>query len=488
MADLRRRLAHGGFWAAAETWGQQLVNFVIFAVLARLLGPEAYGLLALAMVIPALGELILMRGGWGEALIQRQTLEPAHVDSVFWLLVVLSCLIGALTALGAWPLALAFGVPDLAPLIPWLALTIPLAALYAVPDALMRRELRFAPLAARTLLATTLGGVTGIAAALMGYGVWSLVVQQVVQRAVATAALWLACAWRPSWRFSRRHYGELHRFSVASLGERLLIYADEFVPRLILGHYLGPVALGYYVLARKLLDLMTEALVQPFVKVAMPVFAHLQDDALKARRILVDGTRLAAAIAFPAFAGLALVAPDLLPVAFGEPWRPAVPATQVLALVGLTLPMSYFAAALMRGRGRAGWQLLIGAVGTVLIVVGVASAGPFGLVAAAVAIMARFFLLVPLRLAVARRVLGADVVGQTRACLPFLGATGVMALAVGGWYVLDLGLDPLPSLVCAVALGGATYALAVAVFAPAFVRDLGGLVRTTLGAARTGAP
>ncbi|MCB1885127.1 MAG: lipopolysaccharide biosynthesis protein [Geminicoccaceae bacterium] len=488
MADLRRRLAHGGFWAAAETWGQQLVNFLIFAVLARLLGPEAYGLLALAIVIPALGELILMRGGWGEALIQRRALEPAHVDSVFWLLLVLSSLIGALTALGARPLALAFGVPGLEPLIPWLALTIPLAALYAVPDALMRRELRFAPLAARTLLATTLGGAAGIGAAFLGYGVWSLVVQQVVQRAVATAALWLACPWRPTLRFSRRHYGELHRFSVASLGERLLLYADEFVPRLLLGHYLGPVVLGYYVLARKLLELMTEALIQPFVKVAMPVFAQLQDDPVKARRILVDGTRLAAAIAFPAFAGLALVAPDLLPVAFGEPWRPAVPATQVLALVGLSLPLSYFAAALMRGRGRAGWQLLIGAVGTLLIVLGVALAGPYGLVPAALAILLRFALLVPLRLLVAGRVLGADVAAQARACLPFLGATGGMALAVGAWYALEPGLAPLPSLACVVALGGAAYPLAVAFLAPGFVRDLGGLVRATVGAARAGTP
>ncbi len=480
MSDLKRQLTKGGVWAAAETWGQQVFNFLIFVLLARLLGPEAYGLLALAMIIPALGELILTRGGWTEALIQHPDLDPAHADSVFWLLLVLTALLALVTVLAAEPLAALLDAPDLAALIPWLALTLPLAALYAVPDALLRRELRFAPLAARTLLATFIGGVAGIGAALAGFGVWSLVIQQVAQKLVATLTLWWATTWRPSLRFSWRHYRELHNFSVMSLGERLCLYADEFGPRLILGGLLGPVALGYYVLARKLLDLTTEALVQPFAKVAMPVFAKLRGEPAQARQVLVEGTRVAAALAMPAFAGLALVAPDLLPLAFGEAWRPAVPAAQVLVLVGLFLPLSYFDAALMRGGGRADWQLGIGVFGTAVIVIGVWLAGPYGLFAACAAILARFILLVPVRLWAAKRVMGADVRAQIMGVLPFAVATGVMALAVLAWR--QLALPPLASLAGATILGGGSYLLAVVLLQPTFLRDLNRLLRTTFGA------
>src|SRR4051794_14875545 len=200
--ELRRRSMAGALWAFVETWGQQAIQLALFAILARLLGPEAYGVAAIAMMTLIAGDGLVLNAGWAEALVQRRELTRAHADAVFWIVMGAACALALLGSLLAGPVAVLFGEPRVAELIPWLSLSLPLQGLLVVPAALLRRDLRFAPHAVRATLAITCAGAVGVIMALSGYGVWSLVGYQLTQPMAEAVVLWRACPWRPGPRLS----------------------------------------------------------------------------------------------------------------------------------------------------------------------------------------------------------------------------------------------------------------------------------------------
>ena len=174
MDSYRKALAHraasGALWVSVQTWGNQLVRFGVFLLLARLLGPEAFGILTLALVVTVLGERLIAEGGWSEALIRNRQLHPADLDSVFWFLIGASLVFVGCAAVLAAPAADWFDQPEIARILPWLAWVMPLYALNVVPRALLQRRFDFRNLAMASLAGTLGGGLTAGALALTGWG------------------------------------------------------------------------------------------------------------------------------------------------------------------------------------------------------------------------------------------------------------------------------------------------------------------------------
>lgn len=475
---LKHRVLTGTLWAALESWGQQFANLLVFLILARLLGPEAYGLMGMAMVVIAINELLVARGGWSEALIQRSQLEPLHSTTVFWFLLLLAVVLTAVTLLIAPWLARLFGEPMVSGLAVGLSLTLPLSALAAVPEALLRRNLQFAPLTTRSLLATACGGAVGIAAALLGFGVWSLVGQQLTQKLVSVLVLWRVTPWRPGFRFSWKHYRDLHAFSLNSLGERLLVCIDQIALRFTLGYFLGAVSLGYYVLARKMLEILNELLLNPLLKTALPAFSQLQIDPLRTQQALFLGTQLAALVVLPSFVGIVLVAPELVPITFGSQWQPSVPVVQILALMALVNPIVHINAVLMRGLGQVSSQFMLSAAATALLFVLVLPFAPQGLVAVVLALLARAYVMFPLRLWVTQRVTKINAFEQITRCKGVFAATSVMALVVLLCQPLFRAeLSGLFSLINAIVVGIVSYVIMISILARPLVRQAAQFVR-----------
>src|SRR3990170_4605415 len=174
-ANLRTRAAKGVFWTATGAWGRQLAIFVVFAVLARLLEPADFGLVALAAVFVGFTNVIAEEG-MVDALVQRKELERAHLDAAFWTGLAFALSVTVLLAALAMPIAMLLGEDELAPVLVILALAIPIASTSLVQRALLTRELAFRSLTLRSLAALTVGSIFGVTAALLGFGVWSLVV------------------------------------------------------------------------------------------------------------------------------------------------------------------------------------------------------------------------------------------------------------------------------------------------------------------------
>jgi O-antigen/teichoic acid export membrane protein len=479
--SMKRRVTRGVIWATAGAWGREAAGFAVFLILARLLGPEAYGLVAMATVVIAVAQLLVDDVIQGP-LIQRQDLEPGHLDAAFWSLLALAVALMLAAIAAAGPVAALFGEPEVATLIRWLSALPVLNALSAVPTALLRREMRYNVLAVRSLLAVVGGGAVGIGMALAGQGALSLVGYLLAQSIVGAGVLWAATDWRPQRRHSRQHFRSLWTPGAYMVGVRLMLLIQQQSPRVLIGYFLGPIALGLYAVAWRIMEILYLLLIRPLSDVALPTFARLQDDMEHLRQVLYAARRLGALITLPTFIGLALVAPELLPGALGAHWDGAIPVVQVLALAGGCMSILSIAGMMPQALGR--WDLALGmrALATALIVAAIFLVREAGLVAIAAAVAAGEALMILISFAVIRRLTAEPIFRQALAYAPIALAALVMAAAVLGWRELMVDdLAGLTLLVTSVLLGAAVYAAALLVVAFPLVQQAWDLLSSVKG-------
>ncbi|HEY7600520.1 MAG TPA: lipopolysaccharide biosynthesis protein, partial [Candidatus Limnocylindrales bacterium] len=427
--DLQRRVARGVSWTILDNWGRQLLQLLVFVVIARLLAPADFGLVALAMVFVALAQLFVDQG-LGDALVQRRELTKTHVDTAFWAALSLGVVLAVAGALLAIPITALLGEPVLQPVLQALSLVFVLTGLASIPMAILQRELRFRSLALRTIFSIAAGGAAGIALAVSGYGVWALVGQQLVTAAVSVVALWLASPWRPGLTFSRAHFRELFGFGANVVGSDLLNYVTRYSDNLLIGTVLGTIALGTYAVGYRILDAANALLVGIARKVAFPSLARLQHQPERLARTYIRMTRLTAAVILPGYIGLALVAPELIRLVFGQRWVESGPVAGLLFLVGPAFAVQGFGGTLLSACGRPDITLRLRFVNAVVTVVGFVIAVPFGILAVAAAFAIRGYLMLPLQLYYQRRYAGIPTAEYLARLRGPLASTALMAGAV----------------------------------------------------------
>src|SRR5829696_894578 len=193
---LQQKAVKGIFWSFVQKWGRAGVTTITFVILSRLLAPEAFGLVALATAFTVFIELFLDQG-FGSAIVQREKLDPEHLDTAFWLNVLTSILMtGGLIAVSGLLGAL-FEEPRLASVLRWLSITLILSGLSSTQISILQRKLAFKEFAIRSMVANAVGGIVGVIMAFSGYGVWSLVGQDVASGVVRAIILWRSSDWRP---------------------------------------------------------------------------------------------------------------------------------------------------------------------------------------------------------------------------------------------------------------------------------------------------
>jgi PST family polysaccharide transporter len=478
---LRARALRGVLWSLVEFGGGEAISFVVFLVLARLLVPADFGIVALAGAFIAFVQLFLAQG-FPDALVQRERIDAEHLDTAFWsgLAVALLFLVATLAAAG--PVARAFGQPLLADVLCLLSPVFVSTALNGVHQAIFRRELRFAAFALRALVGIGVGGVVGIAMALEGFGVWSLVGQQLANGAASVAAIWGSSEWRPRWRFSPARLREMARFAAPVIGSGLVAFCYNKLDIFIVGCFLGPHELGYYYLVQRLLvttGLVTLSTVQAVV---MPVLSRLQADRARFREALATAIQLTQAVWLPVALGLGLVAPSLVPVFFGAAWRPAVPILAIMSLTGFSQVFSFFSAQALFAAGLPAVNLRLSLLQVGVLASLLLPATRFGIVGVAIAFTLAMALLAPVHVEVLRREVGLDPRDLARRCRPPM----LAALVMGGAVIaLHLALGerlPAPALLAlSVALGALAYALALSLAAPVLLRDVLELGEGALG-------
>jgi O-antigen/teichoic acid export membrane protein len=356
--ESKKKAVKGVAWTSVGNWGCQLLSFCFYSTLARLLNPQTFGLVALAWVYIAFIQIFITQG-FGTAIIQRRDLEEEHLDSAFWIAVTTASLFCLFSVVLAGPIAHFFKEPSLASVVPWLSLTMFFNALCSVQTAILTRDLNFRPLAVRSLVATGVSGAVGVTLAFLGFGVWSLVGQQLINAVLGCAFLWFAVPWRPRLTVSKRHLRDLYGFSLSITGNDLLWFFSKRSDQTVVGYTFGTAGLGPYSLASRIINLIIDGIVSPLQSVLLPALSRLQSEPAKFEQAVYRYCEISSFVLFPLFGGLAATAPVLVPLLFGAKWAQAIPIMQMLALYGGVTAALSFAYPMILAKGRAGFNFFM---------------------------------------------------------------------------------------------------------------------------------
>jgi PST family polysaccharide transporter len=465
-AETPAALGRAAATAAGARVLQLIVGFAVLAVVGRLIGAEGFGLVAMALLVVAIGDIVV-GGGLTEGLVQRQDATRGHENASFWCVLAAGILLAGAMVAGRHVIAGLFGQPELAAIIPPLALVLPITALGAVPLARLQRALRFTAVAGLETAAATAGGMLCIALAVLGHGVWSLVFAELLRVTVRTFGLLYLAGWRPDGLGGIAHLADLFVFNAGVLGARSLGVIDKMLPRALIGVLLGSEALGFYVVAWRLYEQINAVLLTPLNTLALPLAARWQANTAALTALLARAIRLTTTLAFPAYLGLAAIAPLLVPAMLGPGWHPAILLVQIMLMLGVRSAMTSFNNGVLRGLGRPDLQVATMLVGAALTVIVVPLAAPFGLVAVTIAVVARRFATWPLSARHVARLTGFDWRAQSRLAAPNLVAAIVMAGCVWAaqWWLHPTMPVPLLLALC-VLLGLVLYPAVLAVIAP----------------------
>ncbi|ACI99633.1 lipopolysaccharide biosynthesis protein [Rhodospirillum centenum] len=457
MSGSRLAAARGVVWVVLESGGVSLLSLATLLVLARLIGPAEFGLAGLALSIVQVLYLVAEML-FHDALVQRRDLDDRHADSALWA----SLLLGAGMAAGCWFLAPAaerlFEAPGLAPVLAWMGLSLVFGGANGVMTALLRRDLRFKRVAARSLFGRLAGAAAGLALALWGFGVWALVAQQIAMAAAATLALWIDPPRRPRLVLSLRHLRELLGFALPAFVASFLWQANLRLFVLIVGYLLGPAAVGYLTVAMRLVDTARMILGSALHQLALPLFSRRQDDREALSRGFRQATELTALVTQPLFAGLFALAPEVVALVLGPGWDPAVPLVRILCIVAMAQLVRQFGNAALTAVGRPRWLAVQNAIGLAVSVALLVAFGEAGVVVAAAVWAARFVAVLPLNAWMVR--VGAGVRWRDQfgpAALPVAGACLMAALLLAARLWLVPHWPALPALALLVPAGALFY-------------------------------
>lgn len=471
--QLRRSMLDGSRWTAIGQGATQAVRFLAVLFLARLLGAAEFGIMGMALV--AIGFVDLFRGlGTGPAIIRAESVSGRFLSSVFVFNLVVGMAISGLVFAGAPLVAGLYRQPVLTDIIRVLSLTVFVSSLAVVKQSLFLRELRFGQLALIDFLSAALQGVLAILLAYGGAGVWALVYSYVIGIVISTVLLLICGPKSPIFGFSWSEVKKIVGFSASITGSQLFGYLITQVDRLVIGVFLGEVALGLYGMAKRILETGLNVVTVQVNKVALPVFSKLQRDnqqfAILFRRMC--GT--IAVLTLPGVVGLALCADLFAEVILGPKWDQLPNLMVILAIPTLVQCLAFTVAVVYVAKNKAHWLLAWQMAAGILTLLAYFAGLPWGVQGVAWAYALVIVLLVYPAFAIPLRLIDLSVLLLFRSLLPYFGITLIMGVLA--WTVREslayVGASEVVTLVGTVLAGVLSYVGTVLWFRPVALADV----------------
>jgi lipopolysaccharide exporter len=337
-------------WQYAGTAFQVGLRFIIGVILARLLSPEAFGIVGLALIPIGLGRLL---GDLGfAAIIQRACLTREHVRAAFTASVMMGMLLFSMLWFLAPTVSRMFMQDELIPILRTIGVSFILSGASATPISLLRRELRFRKLAGIEIATYVLGyGMVGVTLALWGYGAWSLVIASIAQ-SLCEAILCIYLTKRSiRLYFGLKEYRNLLGFASAEVLNNVVNYIAENLDFFVIGKWLGPYMLGLYNRSFYLTTLPISRFSAALSSVIFPLYSKVQEDIPRLGRALLRTVLIASIVTTPVFFAIAAAPEIFISGLFGERWRSAAGALQILCLSGPFMAMAHILGAVTHARG-----------------------------------------------------------------------------------------------------------------------------------------
>lgn len=329
---IKDKTISGLFWRFAERCGAEGVTFIVSIVLARLLDPSDYGLIAMVTVFIAISK-VFVDSGMGNALIQKKDADELDFSSVFYFNIVICLGIYALLFIFSPIIAMFYGKTELTALIRVLGITIIISSVKNVQQAYVSRHMLF-----KNFFFATLGGTLGAAAlgilmAFMGFGVWALVAQQIFNTFVDTVILWIMVKWRPIKAFSLKRLKGLFSYGWKLLVSSLINTIYDNLRQLIIGKMYSSVELAYYNKGRSFPSTIVTNINSSIDSVLLSAMSKEQSDVQRVKTMTRRSIRVSSYVMWPMMIGLAIVAEPVIRLLLTDKWMDSVPFLRIFCII-----------------------------------------------------------------------------------------------------------------------------------------------------------
>ncbi len=456
---LRSLAVRGMMWVGGDQIGRRVIDQIFAIILARLLAPKDFGLLALAAVFTSFLR-IFGNMGLGASIVQRREVDDEYLSTAFWanltaglILTGIAAAVGALV--GRW-----VNEPVVGVVLVVLSLRFVITAGGGTQLAIISRRMDYRVLALRSVVATIVGGVIGITMAYRGLGVWSLVGQELGMVTSGTILLYRATGWRPRFVFSRTKFRDLWSFGGKLQLSSLFTYMVRNIDNLLVGRYLGATALGFYAFGYTvfLAPLNDLGLLN---RVMFSALSRIQDDETRMKRGFLRATEYATMIVLPMMVGLSLVAPLVVEVLFGAKWLPSVPIIRLLSLAGFFQLIMTFGPITLQAAGRPDLRLQLAVLSALLYLPAFVVGLQWGIVGVAAGYLVATLVMFPILYRFVSRLMGLTFREMRRAVSASVVACTAMAAVVAPamWALGGIaGVPKIVLLAALVTLGAVVYA------------------------------
>jgi O-antigen/teichoic acid export membrane protein len=328
---LKTRTLRGIGWSATSQIARLLMQILITAILARLLTPSDFGLIAMVSVFSSFVS-IFSSLGLPSAIVQKKEVNDEVLSSCFWINVGLGALLTVALAASAPLIAAFYSEPRLTLLVVFMSTTFFITSFGTVQSALLTKSMNFKALAVIGLCTIGISGPISVFLAFTGYGVWSLAWNIVLSAFITVVFTWIYSRWVPHFLPGLQGVKGLLGFGANLTGFNFVDYFARNMDNLLIGRFLGPTPLGFYNLAYNLLLFPLTNISSVVGSVMFPAFSIIQHDTQAVREAYVTANRYIAAVSFPLLIWVIVTAPQLIPAVFGPKWISAIPLVQILSL------------------------------------------------------------------------------------------------------------------------------------------------------------
>lgn len=349
--SLKHKAIHGVGWSFIDNIASSGITFLVGLVLARLLTPKEYGIMAMIAVFIAVSNSII-DSGFSNALIRKTRIERVDYNTVFYFNLTVSILIYTLLYLAAPAISVFFKESVLVEIIRILGLVLIINAFSVIPRTQFVRDVNFKTQTKVSLISSISSGVFGIGMALGGMGVWSLVGQQLSRQFLNTLFLWIYSKWYPVWEFSRKSFKELFEFGSKLLLSGLLDTIYKNIYYIIIGRFYTSAQLGQYTRADQFNMIFSSNLTSVVQRVSYPVLSSIQEEPERLREAYQKVIKITMLITFACMLGLAAVAKPLILILIGEKWLSAVYFLQIICFSGMLYPLHAINLNILQVKGR----------------------------------------------------------------------------------------------------------------------------------------
>jgi O-antigen/teichoic acid export membrane protein len=376
-SGLRDRSFRGATIVLASQTASFCLSLLTTVVLARLLTPEDFGLVAMVTSFTALF-FLLRELGLSTATVQRAQITHEQISVLFWINAAAGLLMAVLVIALASPISWFYGIPQLKRIVLLVSLGLPLGGLTVQHEALLQRQMKYGTLAVIELAAATSGAAFGIVLAWKGAGVWALVMIPLVTSVATLAGTWLACDWRPGLPARGSGVRPMVDFGSHVAAFAVINYLARNLDNVLIGRFLGAGPLGQYSRAYALLMFPLSRLNTPLSAVAVPALSRLVGEPERYRRAYCEAVESIQMVSVPATAFLIVSADWVILVALGSQWHAAAGIYAFLGLAGLVQPLASSTGWLFTSQGRVSEMSRWGLIGGVLSITSFIVGLPWG--------------------------------------------------------------------------------------------------------------